>query len=149
MQGGGFHGRRRGQLRWIMPWLQLFQEAVAQKTSFPCQARASTMTPFPQASTLCNAIIEKEDYFFLCHTLTLQLPEWHFCAESVLPRQTGSTVGNVPAASALLPAVGMQGRANRAVPCWPPKTTAVLEASAKGGSCLSAAHIPVPLAHSC
>lgn len=56
-------------------------------------ARASTMTPFPQASTLCNAITEKEDYFFLCHALTLQLLEQCSCAGSVLPWHTGSAVG--------------------------------------------------------
>jgi len=114
---------------------------MAQKISFPCQARASTTTPFLQASTLCNAIIEKEDYFSLCHTLTLQLPEPRSRAGST---QTGSIVGTTPAAL-----LWGAGSSEQGSPGWAPKTTAVLEAAAKGGSCLSAAHIPVPLAHSC
>lgn len=83
------------------------------------------MTPFPQASTHCHAIMEKEDYSFCAHINTgaarAAFLHW-ICA----PNSRNALSG--------------------AAPRWSPKT-AVLE-TAKGGSCLSAAHISVPLAHS-
>lgn len=101
------------------------------------------MTPFPQAPTLCNAVMEKEDDAVVCHALTLQLLEQPSHAGSVLPRQPR------------LCQLPRERRGERAVECWGwiecwlPKTTAVLEAAAKGGTCISAAHVSDPLAHSC